>query len=76
MGLDTASPVRGGALDLAITNVTIVDAIRRRKADVGMKDGKIVGIGKAGNPGTMDGRDARAWWSAPPPTPFPRSISS
>ncbi len=46
----------GGALDLVITNATIVDpTIGVVKADVGIKDGKIVGIGKAGNPSTMEG---------------------
>lgn len=45
-----------GALDLVITNVTIVDAMLGVvKADVGIKDGRIVGIGKSGNPNTMDG---------------------
>ena len=35
------------------------------KGDVGMKDGRIVGIGKAGNPGIMDGVDARLVVVAP-----------
>jgi urease subunit alpha len=56
MGLDNRITSAGGALDLAITNVTIVDAVQGVvKADVGLKDGKIVGIGKCGNPNTMDG---------------------
>src|SRR5262249_46684333 len=46
----------GGALDLVITNVTIIDPLLGIiKADVGVKGGKIVGVGKAGNPGTMEG---------------------
>ncbi|MBB6450114.1 urease subunit alpha [Geomicrobium halophilum] len=43
------------ALDLVITNVLIVDYTGIVKADVGVKDGRIVDIGKAGNPDTMDG---------------------
>lgn len=43
-------------LDTVITNALIVDAVLGIiKADVGIKDGKIVGIGKAGNPDVMDG---------------------
>jgi urease subunit alpha len=41
--------------DLVITNVVIVDSSGIRKADVGVRDGRISGIGKAGNPGVMDG---------------------
>ncbi|WP_337968771.1 urease subunit alpha [uncultured Flavobacterium sp.] len=47
-----------GVLDLVITNVTIIDHWGIVKADIGIKDGKIVGIGKAGNPDTMDGVDS------------------
>jgi urease len=44
------------ALDVVITNALIVDAvIGIVKADIGIKAGKIVGIGKAGNPDIMDG---------------------
>jgi urease subunit alpha len=43
-----------GALDLVITNVLIVDHWGIIKTDIGIRDGKIVGIGKAGNPGVMD----------------------
>lgn len=56
MGMDNRITSSGGALDLAITNVTIIDAVLGVvKADVGIKDGKIVGIGKCGNPDTMEG---------------------
>ena len=56
MGSDSQLTSEGGALDLVITNATIVDpTIGVVKADVGIKDGKIVGIGKAGNPSTMEG---------------------
>ncbi len=44
-------------LDLVITNALIVDHWGIVKADVGIKDGRIAGIGKAGNPDTMDGVD-------------------
>jgi urease subunit alpha len=56
MGMDNQLTSSGGALDLVITNVVVIDpTIGVVKADVGVKDGKIVGIGKAGNPGMMDG---------------------
>ncbi len=45
----------GGALDLVITNALIIDHWGIVKADVGIRDGKIAAIGKAGNPGVMDG---------------------
>lgn len=45
------------ALDLVITNCLILDVTGIYKADIGIKDGKIAGIGKSGNPGTMDGVD-------------------
>lgn len=47
-----------GALDFVITNALIIDAVLGiRKADIGIRDGRIVGVGKAGNPRTMDGVD-------------------
>ena len=46
-----------GVLDFVITNVLVIDHWGIVKADIGIKDGKIVGIGKAGNPDTMDGVD-------------------
>ncbi len=46
-----------GALDLVITNAVILDHWGIVKADIGVKDGRIVKIGKAGNPDTMDGVD-------------------
>jgi urease subunit alpha len=44
-----------GVLDFVITSVMIIDHWGIIKADIGIKDGKIVAIGKAGNPDTMDG---------------------
>jgi urease subunit alpha len=43
------------ALDAVITNALIVDWTGIYKADVGIKDGRIAGIGKAGNPNVMTG---------------------
>ena len=55
MGVNNQLTSEGGALDLVITNVIVVDAVLGVvKADVGIKDGVIVGVGKAGNSGTMD----------------------
>jgi len=58
MGLANTMTSKEGSLDLVITNVTVVDPIVGVvKADVGIKDGKIAGLGKAGNPNTMQGVD-------------------
>ena len=58
MGLANTMTAREGSLDLVITNVTIIDPVLGVvKADVGIKDGLIAGIGKAGNPNTMEGVD-------------------
>src|SRR5450631_1769661 len=46
-----------GALDLVITNALIIDHWGIVKADIGIKDGRIVKIGKAGNPDVMAGVD-------------------
>jgi len=46
-----------GAPDLIITGVVVLDHWGVVKADVGVRDGRIVGIGKAGNPDIMDGVD-------------------
>lgn len=57
MGQSAHLPRREGVLDLVITNAVIIDYWGIVKADIGIKDGKIVGIGKAGNPDIMDGVD-------------------
>src|SRR6187551_546248 len=44
-----------GVPDLVITSVIIIDHWGIVKGDIGIKDGKIIAIGKAGNPDTMDG---------------------
>ncbi|MFY9531015.1 MAG: urease subunit alpha [Candidatus Acidiferrales bacterium] len=56
----TSRALRGsehGALDLVITNAVILDHWGIVKADIGIKNGRIVKVGKAGNPDTMDGVD-------------------
>lgn len=55
MGQSVKTCSRDGDLDLVITNALIVDAFGIVKADIGIKEGKIAGIGKAGNPDVMDG---------------------
>ncbi|MDX0867990.1 urease subunit alpha [Sinorhizobium medicae] len=45
----------GGAVDTVITNALIVDHWGIVKADIGLKDGRISAIGKAGNPDTQAG---------------------
>ena len=55
MGQSPRATRAGGALDLVITNAVIVDHTGIIKADIGIRDGKIVGIGKAGNPDLMEG---------------------
>ncbi|MFI0444749.1 urease subunit alpha [Actinomadura sp. 6N118] len=44
-----------GALDLVITGAVVLDHWGVIKADVGIRDGRVVALGKAGNPDTMDG---------------------
>ena len=56
MGLKPGATHASGALDLVITNVIIMDPIQGIvKADIGIRDGKIAGIGKSGNPDIMEG---------------------
>lgn len=58
-GMGQASGVkRNDSLDLVITNTIVLDPILGIvKADIGIKDGKIVKIGNAGNPNIMDDID-------------------
>ena len=56
MGSDNQLTQEAGCLDLVITNVTILDPLLGViKADVGIRNGRIVGVGKSGNPSTMEG---------------------
>jgi urease subunit alpha len=55
-GMGQAAGVsQADALDVVITNALIVDYTGIYKADVGIKHGRIAGIGKAGNPDVMAG---------------------
>ncbi len=57
-GMGQAQTTRAeGAVDTVITNALIVDHTGIYKADVGLKDGRIAKIGKAGNPDTQPGVD-------------------
>ena len=56
MGQSQASR-KDGAVDTVITNALVVDVSGIFKADIGLKDGFICGIGKAGNPDTQPGVD-------------------
>ncbi len=56
LGLAPGYTSSAGALDMLISNVVVMDpVIGIVKGDIGIKDGKIVAIGKAGNPAIMDG---------------------
>jgi urease subunit alpha len=56
MGLTPGYDSAQGALDMLISNAVIIDPVLGVvKGDIGIKDGKIVAVGKAGNPATMDG---------------------
>jgi len=54
MGQATATRA-SGTPDLVITGVVVLDHWGIIKADIGIRDGRIVALGKAGNPDTMDG---------------------
>ena len=54
MGQSVKTTSADGDLDLVITNALVLDYTGIYKADIGIKDGKIAGIGKAGNPSIMD----------------------
>src|SRR6056297_1786972 len=57
-GMGQAQTTRAdGAVDTVITNALIVDHTGIYKADVGLRDGRIAKIGKAGNPDTQPGVD-------------------
>jgi urease subunit alpha len=55
MGQSASVTSQAGALDVVITNAVIVDHWGIVKADIGIRGGRIVGIGKAGNPDIMSG---------------------
>jgi len=53
MGQSPRATSASGALDTVITNALILDYWGIVKADIGIKDGRVVGIGKSGNPDLM-----------------------
>ncbi|WP_042164586.1 urease subunit alpha [Paenibacillus gorillae] len=55
MGQSSGAIRDEGVLDTLITNAVIIDHWGIVKADIGLKNGVIVGVGKAGNPDIMDG---------------------
>ncbi len=55
MGQSASAIGADGVLDLVITNAMIVDHDGIYKADIGIRNGRIAGIGKAGNPDVMSG---------------------
>ncbi|MEM7127219.1 MAG: urease subunit alpha [Chloroflexota bacterium] len=58
MGQSSSATREGNnVLDLVITNAVILDHWGIVKGDIGVKDGRIVKVGKAGNPDTMEGVD-------------------
>ena len=60
MGLTAGYDGPSGALDMLVCNVMVMDPVLGViKGDIGIKDGRIVTIGKAGNPAIMDGVDPR-----------------
>ena len=56
MGQSQAARIMG-AVDTVITNALVIDHWGIVKADIGLKDGNILGIGKSGNPDTQSGVD-------------------
>lgn len=57
MGQHPLASRKEGVLDTVITNALIVDYSGIYKADIGIRNGRIAGIGKSGNPLLMDGVD-------------------
>ncbi|MHB1628763.1 MAG: urease subunit alpha [Bacilli bacterium] len=57
MGQSARAVRADGALDTVITNALVIDHWGIVKGDIGLRDGRIVGVGKAGNPDIMDGVD-------------------
>lgn len=58
MGQNASLTSKDGALDMLLTNALILDYWGIVKADIGIRDGKIAGIGKAGNPDIMEHVDS------------------
>ena len=61
MGLAAGYDSAAGALDMLLSNAVVIDPVLGIvKGDLGIKDGRIVAVGKAGNPAIMDGVHPRA----------------
>ncbi len=59
LGLTPGYNSAQGSLDMLLCNALVIDPVLGIvKGDIGIKDGRIVGVGKAGNPSTMDGVDS------------------
>ena len=56
-GMGQSQRVSKDAVDVVITNALILDHWGIVKADIGIKEGRIVGVGKAGNPDIQSGVD-------------------
>lgn len=60
LGLAQSGAVGPSELDAVVVGAVIVDPqLGVLKADIGIKDGRVMGIGRAGNPGISDGIDLR-----------------
>ncbi len=60
LGLTAGYDSSAGALDMLVCNVVVLDPVLGVvKGDIGIRNGVIAGIGKAGNPAVMDGVDTR-----------------
>ncbi|MGE0117018.1 MAG: urease subunit alpha [Dongiaceae bacterium] len=60
LGLTPGYDSAQGSLDMVISNAVIIDPVLGIvKGDIGIKDGVIAGVGKAGNPAVMDGVDPK-----------------
>jgi urease subunit alpha len=58
LGLASGYDSADGSLDMLISNAVVIDPVLGIvKADIGIKEGKIAGVGKAGNPAIMDNVD-------------------
>jgi len=56
--LATSKPAADSRLDMLVSNVVVIDPVLgMRKTNIGIKDGKIVGVGRAGNPDVVDDVD-------------------
>ncbi len=65
LGMVAGVTAAQGALDMLLCNVVLIDPVLGIvKGDLGIRDGRIAGFGKAGNPAIMDGVDPRLIVSA------------